>query len=88
MIAAFAVIVVELLYVIIPTAHRIFFSTIIWKDQERPLPYTFFAIQAKKLNIKYIQGCKLLEHNVVSSPVILEQVLVSQLMGNPTTTTK
>ena len=63
-------------------------ETRLYKDQERTLPYTFFAIQAKKLNIKYIQGCKLLEHNVVSSPVILEQVLVSQLMGNPTTTTK
>lgn len=63
-------------------------ETRLYKDQERPLPYTFLAIQAKKLNIEYTQGCKLLEHNVVSSPVILKQVLVSQLMGNPITTTK
>ena len=65
-----------------------FAETRLYKDQERPLPYTFLAIQTKKLKIKYTQGCKLLEHNVVASPVILKQVLVSQLMGNPITMTK
>ena len=57
-------------------------ETRLYKDQERPLPYTFFAIQAKKLNIKYIQGCKLLEHNVVSSPVcfFLPQLFLADIV--------